>query len=155
MTDTTDSTVRLLRLLTLLQQHAVWTGPELADRLDVSVRGVRRDISRLRELGYPVHSERGLGGGYRLAPGKAMPPLVLDGAPADEDDGRQPRRPALTERQTDVLRRLSQDRSNRSIAGELGLSEKTVKAHVTAIFRALNVANRVEASAAARAAGLV
>lgn len=78
MTDTTDSTVRLLRLLTLLQQHAVWTGPELADRLDVSVRGVRRDISRLRELGYPVHSERGLGGGYRLAPGKAMPPLVLD-----------------------------------------------------------------------------
>ena len=78
MTDTTDSTVRLLRLLTLLQQHAVWTGPELADRLVVSVRGVRRDISRLRELGYPVHSERGLGGGYRLAPGKAMPPLVLD-----------------------------------------------------------------------------
>lgn len=78
MTDTTGSTVRLLRLLTLLQQHAVWTGPELAQRLDVSVRGVRRDVSRLRELGYPVHSERGLGGGYRLAAGKAMPPLVLD-----------------------------------------------------------------------------
>lgn len=78
MTDTTDSTVRLLRLLTLLQQHAVWTGPELAGRLHVSVRGVRRDIARLRELGYPVHSERGLGGGYRLAAGKAMPPLVLD-----------------------------------------------------------------------------
>lgn len=78
MTDTTDSTVRLLRLLTLLQQHAVWTGPELAERLDVSVRGVRRDVARLRELGYPVHSERGLGGGYRLAAGKAMPPLVLD-----------------------------------------------------------------------------
>ncbi len=78
MSDTTDSTVRLLRLLTLLQQHAVWTGPELAERLDVSVRGVRRDVARLRELGYPVNSERGLGGGYRLAPGKAMPPLVLD-----------------------------------------------------------------------------
>lgn len=78
MSDTTDSTVRLLRLLELLQLHAVWTGPELAERLDVSVRGVRRDIARLRELGYPVHSERGLGGGYRLAAGKAMPPLVLD-----------------------------------------------------------------------------
>lgn len=82
MSDTTDSAVRLLRLLTLLQQHAVWTGPELADRLDVSVRGVRRDVARLRELGYPVRSERGLGGGYRLAPGKAMPPLVLDDAEA-------------------------------------------------------------------------
>ncbi|GAB95230.1 putative DNA-binding transcriptional regulator YafY [Kineosphaera limosa] len=78
MTETTDSTVRLLRLLELLQQHAVWTGPELADRLEVSVRGVRRDVARLRTLGYPVHSERGLGGGYRLAAGKAMPPLVLD-----------------------------------------------------------------------------
>lgn len=78
MSDTTDSTVRLLRLLTLLQEHAVWTGPELSERLGVSVRGVRRDITRLRELGYPVNSERGLGGGYRLAAGKAMPPLVLD-----------------------------------------------------------------------------
>lgn len=73
-----DPAVRVLRLLGLLQQHAVWSGAELAERLDVSVRGVRRDVDRLRELGYPVHSERGAGGGYRLVGGKAMPPLVLD-----------------------------------------------------------------------------
>ncbi|WP_226345915.1 helix-turn-helix transcriptional regulator [Agilicoccus flavus] len=73
-----DPTVRVLRLLTLLQEHAVWTGPDLAERLGVSVRGVRRDVERLRELGYPVRSERGAGGGYRLAAGGAMPPLVLD-----------------------------------------------------------------------------
>lgn len=73
-----DPAVRLLRLLTLLQEHATWTGPQLAKRLDVSVRGVRRDVERLRELGYPVRSERGAGGGYQLAAGKAMPPLVLD-----------------------------------------------------------------------------
>lgn len=73
-----DPTVRLMRLLTLLQQRAAWAGPDLAERLGVSTRGVRRDIERLRRLGYPVESERGAGGGYRLVAGRAMPPLVLD-----------------------------------------------------------------------------
>jgi len=69
---------RTLRLLSLLQTHRYWSGAELADRLDVSLRTLRRDIDRLRELGYPVQADRGVGGGYQLAPGAALPPLVLD-----------------------------------------------------------------------------
>lgn len=69
---------RTLRLLSLLQTHRYWSGTELADRLDVSLRTLRRDIDRLRELGYPVQADRGVGGGYQLAPGAALPPLVLD-----------------------------------------------------------------------------
>jgi two-component system nitrate/nitrite response regulator NarL len=64
-------------------------------------------------------------------------------------------RPTLTDRQIDVLRRLSEGQSNKQIAAELDLSEKTVKAHVTAIFRALNVVNRTQAAAAGRTAGLI
>jgi predicted DNA-binding transcriptional regulator YafY len=56
----------------------VWTGPELAERLDVTTRSVRRDVERLRALGYPVHATQGVGGGYRLGAGKALPPLLLD-----------------------------------------------------------------------------
>lgn len=69
---------RFLRLLSLLQTHRYWSGDELAQRLDVSLRTVRRDIERLRELGYPVQAGRGVGGGYELAPGAVLPPLVLD-----------------------------------------------------------------------------
>lgn len=73
-----DTAARLLRLLSLLQTKREWTGPELADRLGVTVRTVRRDVDRLRELDYPVDATPGVAGGYRLAAGAAMPPLVLD-----------------------------------------------------------------------------
>jgi predicted DNA-binding transcriptional regulator YafY len=68
---------RLLRLLALLQAHSGRSGAELADRLGVTVRTVRRDVERLRDLGYPVHAQRG-SSGYRLGAGAAMPPLLLD-----------------------------------------------------------------------------
>src|SRR6188508_3757703 len=69
---------RLHELLSLLQGRRDWPGQELADRLEVSGRTVRRDVDRLRELGYPVESLTGPAGGYRLAAGTAMPPLLLD-----------------------------------------------------------------------------
>jgi predicted DNA-binding transcriptional regulator YafY len=69
---------RTLRLLSLLQSRRHWAGEELARRLGVSVRTLRRDVDRLRELGYPVEAQRGVDGGYALAPGAALPPLVLD-----------------------------------------------------------------------------
>lgn len=75
---TTDTPARLLQLLSLLQTPREWPGSELAERLRVSRRTVRRDIDRLRELGYPVQAAMGADGGYRLVAGKAMPPLVLD-----------------------------------------------------------------------------
>jgi predicted DNA-binding transcriptional regulator YafY len=75
---TTDTPARLLQLLSLLQTPREWPGGELAERLRVSRRTVRRDIDRLRELGYPVQATMGAEGGYRLVAGKAMPPLVLD-----------------------------------------------------------------------------
>ncbi|MGP4046436.1 helix-turn-helix transcriptional regulator [Streptomyces sp. 2A115] len=74
----TDTPARLLQLLSLLQTPREWPGGELADRLGVSRRTVRRDVDRLRELGYPVEASKGADGGYRLVAGKAMPPLVLD-----------------------------------------------------------------------------
>ena len=69
---------RTLRLLSLLQSRRHWGGADLARRLDVSVRTLRRDVERLRDLGYPVEAQRGVDGGYALAPGAALPPLVLD-----------------------------------------------------------------------------
>jgi predicted DNA-binding transcriptional regulator YafY len=69
---------RLLELLSLLQGRRDWPGNELADRLDVSGRTIRRDMERLRHLGYPVESLSGPAGGYRLRAGSAMPPLLLD-----------------------------------------------------------------------------
>ncbi|WP_327093598.1 WYL domain-containing protein [Nocardia vinacea] len=71
------TTTRVLRLLSLLQDRA-HTGRELAERLDITDRTLRNDIQRLRELGYPVHAERGAIGGYRLGRGSTMPPLLLD-----------------------------------------------------------------------------
>ncbi len=73
-----DTSARLLRLLSLLQAHREWPGPELAGRLGVTARTVRRDVDRLRELGYPVHASPGTGGGYRLGAGAQLPPLLLD-----------------------------------------------------------------------------
>lgn len=74
----TSPSSRTLRLLALLQTHRYWPGPELASRLEVSVRTLRRDVDRLRELGYPVMATRGVDGGYQLAAGAALPPLVVD-----------------------------------------------------------------------------
>ena len=76
MSETTSS--RLLTLLSLLQGRRDWPGSELADRLEVSARTVRRDVERLRSLGYPVESMTGPAGGYQLRAGTAMPPLLLD-----------------------------------------------------------------------------
>ena len=76
MSETTSS--RLLSLLSLLQARREWPGTELADRLEVSQRTIRRDIDRLRNLGYPVESVTGPAGGYELRAGTAMPPLLLD-----------------------------------------------------------------------------
>ena len=73
-----DPTARTLRLLSLLQTHRFWPGSELADRLEVSARTLRRDIDRLRALGYPVDATPGVAGGYRLAAGAHLPPLLLD-----------------------------------------------------------------------------
>ncbi|MDT5074560.1 MAG: hypothetical protein QOH82_3880 [Mycobacterium sp.] len=73
-----ETTSRVLQLLGLLQSRRVWSGEELADRLDVTTRSVRRDVERLRDLGYPVHASKGHGGGYQLGAGAALPPLLLD-----------------------------------------------------------------------------
>jgi predicted DNA-binding transcriptional regulator YafY len=73
-----NTSSRALRLLSLLQNHRYWTGAELAERLGVSPRTLRRDVDRLRELGYPVEAHRGVDGGYQLAAGAALPPLVVD-----------------------------------------------------------------------------
>ncbi|MBF6044862.1 WYL domain-containing protein [Streptomyces sp. NRRL B-1677] len=74
----TDTPARLLNLLSLLQTPREWPGSELAERLGVTTRTIRRDIERLRDLGYPVQATMGAVGGYRLAAGAALPPLVLD-----------------------------------------------------------------------------
>lgn len=73
-----ETSARLLRLLSLLQSRRDWSGPDLAERLDVTARTVRRDVDRLRTLGYPVHAAPGTAGGYRLGAGAALPPLLLD-----------------------------------------------------------------------------
>jgi predicted DNA-binding transcriptional regulator YafY len=73
-----DPTARVLQLLSLLQTHRFWPGTELADRLEVSPRTLRRDVERLRELGYLVDATPGTAGGYRLAAGNHLPPLLLD-----------------------------------------------------------------------------
>lgn len=73
-----ETTGRVLHLLGLLQSRRAWTSQELAERLGVTTRSVRRDIERLRELGYPVHASKGHGGGYQLGAGAALPPLLLD-----------------------------------------------------------------------------
>ncbi|GAA1099084.1 YafY family protein [Kitasatospora arboriphila] len=73
-----ETSARLLRLLSLLQVRRDWSGADLAGRLGVDVRTVRRDVDKLRGLGYPVDSTPGTAGGYRLGAGAEMPPLLLD-----------------------------------------------------------------------------
>ncbi|WP_068155725.1 helix-turn-helix transcriptional regulator [Rhodococcus phenolicus] len=73
-----ETSARLLRLLSLLQTRRDWSGTELAERLAITTRTVRRDVDKLRDLGYPVDATVGVGGGYRLGAGAEMPPLLLD-----------------------------------------------------------------------------
>lgn len=73
-----ETSARLLRLLSLLQAHREWSGPDLATRLGVTTRTIRNDVERLRSLGYPVHATPGVAGGYRLGAGAQLPPLLLD-----------------------------------------------------------------------------
>jgi predicted DNA-binding transcriptional regulator YafY len=77
-----QTSARLLALLSLLQMRREWTGQELADRLEVGPRTIRRDIDKLRSLGYPVEAAPGVAGGYRLGAGAELPPLLLDDAEA-------------------------------------------------------------------------
>ncbi|WP_285791291.1 transcriptional regulator [Micromonospora sp. NBRC 101691] len=72
-----SSSTRVLELLGLLQNRRHWPGDELARRLGVSQRTLRRDVDGLQELGYPITTTRGTGGGYQLSPGASLPPLVL------------------------------------------------------------------------------
>jgi predicted DNA-binding transcriptional regulator YafY len=72
-----ETSARLLELLALLQSRQQWPGAELAGELGVSTRTVRRDVDRLRELGYPVHATQGTAG-YRLGAGASLPPLLLN-----------------------------------------------------------------------------
>lgn len=69
---------RLLRLIALLQARQRWSGGELAERMDVDRRSIRRDIQRLREMGYPVHASSGIGGGYQMGAGGPLLPLLLE-----------------------------------------------------------------------------
>ena len=73
-----DTSARILRLLSLLEARVEWSGSDLAGRIGVSARTLRRDVDTLRDLGYPVEAIKGPGGGYRLGPGGKLPPLVLD-----------------------------------------------------------------------------
>lgn len=77
-----QTSARLLALLSLLQVRREWTGQELAERLEVGPRTIRRDVDKLRSLGYPVQAARGVAGGYRLGAGGELPPLLLDDAEA-------------------------------------------------------------------------
>lgn len=73
-----ETSARLLRMLTLLQIRRKWSGQEMADRLGVSTRTIRRDVDKLRDLDYPVNAVKGIIGGYRLGAGAQLPPLLLD-----------------------------------------------------------------------------
>jgi len=73
-----ETSARLLRLLSLFQAQRYWSGADLAERLEVTPRTLRRDADRLRSLGYPVNSTSGAGGGYQLGAGATLPPLLLD-----------------------------------------------------------------------------
>src|SRR5438128_3961938 len=73
-----ETSARLLRLLSLFQGRRYWSGADLANRLEVTSRTLRRDVDKLRTLGYPIHSTSGVEGGYPLGAGSTMPPLLLD-----------------------------------------------------------------------------
>src|ERR1051326_6042914 len=73
-----QTSARLLRLLSLFQAQRYWSGADLSERLEITPRTLRRDVDRLRSLGYPVHSTSGIAGGYQLGAGATRPPLLLD-----------------------------------------------------------------------------
>lgn len=73
-----ETSARLLRLLSLFQGRRYWSGADLAARLEITARTLRRDVDKLRQLGYPIHSASGTEGGYQLGAGTTMPPLLLD-----------------------------------------------------------------------------
>ncbi|HEU0120483.1 MAG TPA: YafY family protein [Bryobacteraceae bacterium] len=73
-----ETSARLLQLLSLFQSRRYWTGADLAGRLSVTPRTLRRDVDKLRTLGYPIHSCPGAEGGYQMGAGRDMPPLLLD-----------------------------------------------------------------------------
>ncbi len=73
-----ETSARLLRLLSLFQGRRYWSGADLAARLEITSRTLRRDVDKLRSLGYPIHSTSGAEGGYQLGAGSSMPPLLLD-----------------------------------------------------------------------------
>src|SRR6202140_2669586 len=73
-----QTSARLLRLLSLFQAQRYWSGADLSSRLDITGRTLRRDVDKLRSLGYPVHSSTGTAGGYQLGAGAKLPPLLLD-----------------------------------------------------------------------------
>ena len=73
-----ETSARLLRLLSLFQSRRYWSGAHLSDRLEVTSRTLRRDVDKLRSLGYPIHSTAGVEGGYQMGAGSTMPPLLLD-----------------------------------------------------------------------------
>src|SRR4051812_23373310 len=73
-----ETSARLLRLLSLFQMRRYWSGHDLAGRLEVTSRTLRRDVDKLRSLGYPIHSTSGTEGGYQLGAGSTMPPLLLE-----------------------------------------------------------------------------
>ncbi len=73
-----ETSARLLELLSLFQAQRYWSGSGLCERLEVTPRTLRRDVDRLRHLGYPVHSTSGTAGGYQLGAGATLPPLLLD-----------------------------------------------------------------------------
>jgi predicted DNA-binding transcriptional regulator YafY len=73
-----STSARVLKLLSLLQVRREWSGDELASRLDVDARTIRRDVDRLRQLGYTIDASAGVGGGYRLGSGEETPPLLLE-----------------------------------------------------------------------------
>ena len=73
-----ETSARLLRLLSLFQTQRYWSGAELSERLEVTASTLRRDVDRLRSLGYPVNSTSGAAGGYQLGAGATVPPLLLD-----------------------------------------------------------------------------
>jgi predicted DNA-binding transcriptional regulator YafY len=73
-----ETSTRLLELLSLFQAQRYWSVAGLCERLEVTPRTLRRDVDRLRRLGYPVNSTSGAGGGYQLCAGATLPPLLLD-----------------------------------------------------------------------------
>lgn len=127
--DMWDTSGRLLRLLSLLQRQREWNANELAEELSVTARTVRRDIARLRELGYPVATSYGTGGGYQLEAGAVLPPLMFD---ADEAVST-----VLALRSLAVDGRGGRDRSNGSLITALDKLTRVMPARLRSTIAAL------------------